>query len=113
MVHPRASTSAAIALLLLAFVAMASAEDAWVLYVRKDYDAGLASASRIVAQFKTRQECIDMMRFKRKEVGQVQPMARADEERGSSFSVGAEGRAGTALRCVHENTDIKARKGMP
>ena len=95
------------ALLLFASVAMSSAEDAWVLWVRKDYDAGLESEWRIVAQFKTRKDCLDMMKARLREVRDGEDLASRDEARGSVFSVAAGGRGATALQCVNDISESK------
>lgn len=94
----------------LAFVATASADDTrWVLWVRKDYDAGLAGEWRIVASFKTRPDCTQAMRWRLAEVSTFAVDPRAGE-RGSVLIV--VGGAATALQCVPDITPLgKTKEG--
>ena len=55
--------SAIVAFSLLASAATAHADEAWELWVRKDYDAGLTGGWRTVATFKARQDCMTVLRW--------------------------------------------------
>jgi len=96
-----------VALLLFPFVATATAGDSWVFWVRKDYDAGLEGQWRVVAELRTREDCLDMMKSRYREAGDGAAMTSRDAKRGSFFSVALGGRAATAAKCVPAISDGK------
>jgi hypothetical protein len=97
--------------LLMASAGTTFAGDAWELWVRKDYDAGMESLWRVVAAFNTRQDCTTAMQWRFKEVSGGQPMSTRDAHRGSFFFVATDGRAATAAKCIPDTWDPRGPKG--
>ena len=112
-------TLVSIVLLLLASVATASDESAWMLWIKHDYDAALEGEWAVMHRRATREQCISALReefaaamdtFSSHGLTKAAERMEQSAARGSIFVVGR-GHAVTA-KCIPETADPRRPKAQ-
>ena len=85
--------------------------DAWELWTREDYDAGLAGGWQVVAMFKDRRGCMEAMRRRFIQVSGGQPLSSRDLDRGAFLYVDRSYTSALSAKCVPDDWDPRGAKG--